>query len=307
MHETVLLEEAVQGLDIAEDGIYIDCTFGRGGHSREILERLGASGRLLALDKDLDAVNSMNAQQLLKDTRFELEHGSYTALASQVEKRGWTGKVSGVLMDLGVSSPQLDQAERGFSFMKDGPLDMRMNRASGETAAEWLATVEEEALRQIIRQYGEERFAKRIANAIVIAREEGGLTTTLQLASIVENAIPVKEKGKHPATRTFQAIRIHLNGELSELTDLLSQAVSVLGKGGRLSVISFHSLEDRIAKRFIREQSKGGVFPKDLPVRASDYHPVLKPVGKKIKASRNEVDRNPRSRSAVLRVAEKML
>jgi 16S rRNA (cytosine1402-N4)-methyltransferase len=306
-HETVLLDEAVKGLNIIEGGIYIDCTFGRGGHSRAILERLGASGHLLALDKDLDAVNSMNAQQLLKDARFELEHGSYTTLESQVKKRGWAGKVSGVLMDLGVSSPQLDQAERGFSFMKDGPLDMRMNRASGETAEEWLAIVEEETLRQIIRRYGEERFAKRIANAIVIAREEQPLTTTHQLASIVEGAIPVKEKGKHPATRTFQAIRIHLNGELSELADLLSQSVSVLRKGGRLSVISFHSLEDRISKRFIREQSKGGDFPKDLPVRASAYQPVLKAVGKKIKASQDEVDRNPRSRSAVLRVAEKML
>lgn len=306
VHETVLLKEAVQELTVMEEGIYVDCTFGRGGHSRAILERLGSSGRLLALDKDLDAVNSMNAQQLQRDARFELEHGSYTTLRCQVEQRGWSGKVSGLLMDLGVSSPQLDQAERGFSFMKDGPLDMRMNRASGETAAEWLATVEEESLRKVIRQYGEERFAKRIANAIVIAREEQAIETTQQLVSIIDAAIPVKEKGKHPATRTFQAIRIHLNGELSELEALLSQAVSVLGKGGRLVVISFHSLEDRIVKRFIREQSKGGDFPKDLPVRASDYQPVLKSIGKKIKASRDEVDRNPRARSAVLRVAEKV-
>ncbi|RLA19264.1 MAG: 16S rRNA (cytosine(1402)-N(4))-methyltransferase, partial [Gammaproteobacteria bacterium] len=201
VHETVLLKEAVQGLNIVEGGIYVDCTFGRGGHSRAILDKLGASGRLLALDKDLDAVNSMNAQQLQEDARFELEHGSYTTLEAQIKKRGWAGKVSGILMDLGVSSPQLDQAERGFSFMKDGPLDMRMNRSSGETAAEWLATVEEERLRQVIRQYGEERFAKRIANAIVLARQEQSIETTHQLVAIIEAAIPVKEKGKHPATR----------------------------------------------------------------------------------------------------------
>ncbi len=307
VHEAVLLDEAVQGLAIVEGGIYVDCTFGRGGHSRAILDKLGASGHLLALDKDLDAVNSMNAQQLQKDARFELEHGSYTTLEAQIKKRGWAGKVSGVLVDLGVSSPQLDQAERGFSFMKDGPLDMRMNRASGESAAEWLATVKEETLRQVIRQYGEERFAKRVANAIVLAREECPIETTRQLVAIIEAAIPVKEKGKHPATRTFQAIRIHLNDELGELTELLSQALPVLCKGGRLVVISFHSLEDRIAKRFIREQAKGGIFPVDLPVRAADYHPVLKKVGNKIKAGRDEIERNPRARSAVLRVAEKLL
>jgi 16S rRNA (cytosine1402-N4)-methyltransferase len=306
IHETVLLVEAVAGLNIAEDGIYVDCTFGRGGHSRAILEQLGPSGHLLALDKDLDAVNSENARALQEDPRFELEHGSYTTLADQIEKRGWSGKVSGVLMDLGVSSPQLDEADRGFSFMRNGPLDMRMNRTTGETAAEWLATVEEEVLRQVIRQYGEERFAKRIANAIVLAREEQPIETTHQLVDIVVEAIPVKEKGKHPATRTFQAIRIHLNGELSELTDLLSQAVSVLGKGGRLVVISFHSLEDRISKRFIRNESKGGDFPKGLPVRASEFDPALRKRGGAIKASAEEIDRNPRSRSAILRIAEKM-
>lgn len=306
VHNTVLLDEAVQGLKIVEGGIYVDCTFGRGGHSRAILDRIGEAGRLLALDKDLEAVSSVNAQLLQEDPRFEIVHASYTALSHEVERRGWSGKVSGVLMDLGVSSPQLDDPERGFSFMKKGPLDMRMNRVSGETAAQWLSNVDEQELVEVIRRYGEERFAKRIARAIVQRREESFLESTEELSCLIEAAIPVKEKGKHPATRTFQAIRIHLNKELDELGEVLGQAVSVLVKGGRLVVISFHSLEDRIVKRFIKEQAVGGQFPVDLPVRASEYRPALKKVRGKIKPSDEEIEANPRARSAVMRIAEKL-
>ncbi len=252
-----MLAEALEGLAVRPDGFYVDCTFGRGGHSRAILRRLGSSGRLLALDKDPAALVSVEAKMLLKEPRFTLAHGSFAGLAGQVAHRAMLGKVSGVLMDLGVSSPQLDEAERGFSFLRDGPLDMRMDTSQGPTAAQWLEQIEEDELVRVLKMYGEERFARRIARAIVAARP---VETTRQLAALVEKAVPVKEKHKHPATRSFQAIRIAVNHELDELEQGLAQAMEVLAPGGRLVVISFHSLEDRIVKHFIRRAGTGQAY-----------------------------------------------
>lgn len=297
-----MLAEALEGLAVRPDGFYVDCTFGRGGHSRAILRRLGSSGRLLALDKDPAALVSVEAKMLLKEPRFTLAHGSFAGLAGQVAHRAMLGKVSGVLMDLGVSSPQLDEAERGFSFLRDGPLDMRMDTSQGPTAAQWLEQIEEDELVRVLKMYGEERFARRIARAIVAARP---VETTRQLAALVEKAVPVKEKHKHPATRSFQAIRIAVNHELDELEQGLAQAMEVLAPGGRLVVISFHSLEDRIVKHFIRRQERGKPTPSRLPV-LTEHKPMLRAVGKAAMPAEEESRANVRARSAVLRVAERM-
>ena len=304
-HVPVLLEESVSALRISEDGredgIYVDGTFGRGGHSAAILARLGVRGRLLALDQDPSA----HAHRTLQDPRLELIHARFSTMTEQLARRGIT-QVAGVLLDLGVSSPQLDEAGRGFSFAHDGPLDMRMDTSRGETAAEFVNRATQEELREVIWRHGEERFAKAVAAAIVDARGIEPIRTTGQLAAVVGRAVRTREPGQHPATRTFQAVRIHVNQELEELEVTLPQASGLLAPGGRLAVISFHSLEDRIVKNFIRARSTGDTLPKGVPVRAKDIPPAeLTPIGKAVKASHAEVSRNPRSRSAVLRVAEK--
>jgi len=300
-HVPVLLEESVAALGIHEDGIYVDGTFGRGGHSAAILAELGVRGRLLAFDQDPEAV----AHRAIEDPRLELIHGRFSTMRRALSERG-IDHVAGVLLDLGVSSPQLDQARRGFSFAADGPLDMRMDPTRGESAADWVARAEENEIREVVHAYGEERFAKGIARAIVAARESEPIRTTKQLAEIVGRAVRSREPGQHPATRTFQALRIHVNQELEELAVTLPQAADLLEAGGRLAVISFHSLEDRIVKRFMRERSTADVLPKGVPVRARDLPPPqLRLVGKAVRPSESETGRNPRARSATLRVAEK--
>ncbi|MBV1912049.1 MAG: 16S rRNA (cytosine(1402)-N(4))-methyltransferase RsmH [Cycloclasticus sp.] len=306
LHKPVLLNEAIDGLIRQTDGVYIDGTFGRGGHSGSILQVLSPQGKLLAIDKDMDALNSSQAQQLLTDERFELAHSSFACMNELAADRQWYGKVDGILLDLGVSSPQLDVAERGFSFMNDGPLDMRMDVTQGESAAQWLSRVEEGELLKVLRVYGEEKFARRIAAEIVIQRQEKAIETTAQLAKLIENIVTRREPGKHPATRSFQAIRIKVNKELDDLEEALANSVGTLKPGGRLAVISFHSLEDRIVKRFMREQSRGEVVPRNLPMPLDAKKPLLKTIGKAIKASVDEVASNVRSRSAVLRIAEKL-
>jgi 16S rRNA (cytosine1402-N4)-methyltransferase len=288
----------MSALRVREDGIYVDGTFGRGGHSAAILARLGVRGRLFAFDQDPSA----HADRALQDPRLELIHARFSTMTEALAARG-VQQVAGVLLDLGVSSPMLDEPGRGFSFMRDGPLDMRMDTTRGETAAQWLNRAEEKAIREVIFTYGEERFAKGVAAAIVAARPFG---TTRQLAEVVGRAVRTREPGQHPATRTFQAVRIHVNQELEELEVTLPRAASLLEPGGRLAVISFHSLEDRVVKRFIRERSTGDKLPKGVPVRAAEIPaPQLHAIGKATKASDAEVQRNPRARSAVLRVAEK--
>lgn len=306
-HQSVLYEEALDSLRIKATGVYIDCTFGRGGHSIGILGKLGESGKLLAFDRDIDAINSSEAKHLLSDRRFQLHHGCFADLAGIMEQLGYTGKVDGILMDLGVSSPQLDNAERGFSFLRDGPLDMRMDITRGLTAAQYLEQVEEQDLVHVLFEYGEERFAKRIAKAIVERRRLQPLRTTLQLAKLIEDSVPFKDKYKHPATRAFQAIRIEINQELEQVKTALRQAVQVLAPGGRLVVIAFHSLEDRIVKRFIRGESGLKHNPGKLPVKQQDIAKgQLKKVGKSIRAQAQELQLNPRARSAIMRVAEKI-
>ena len=305
-HHAVLLEEAVKALVINPDGFYIDCTFGRGGHSRAILEQLSDKGRLLGFDKDPQAIEvAMTLKQ--QDARFDIVHDSFSLLKQEVVQRGLEGKVTGILMDLGVSSPQLDQAERGFSFMHNGPLDMRMNTSKGVTAAQWIANTKEEDMVWAFKAYGEERYAKRIARAIVSKRAEMAIETTKQLATIISEAHPRWEKHKHPATRCFQAIRIAINSELDDLQATLVQSLDSLAIAGRLVVISFHSLEDRIVKRFIQEQEKGQDFPAGLPITEDMINRRMKKVGKFIKAGEEELERNNRARSAVMRVAEKLL
>jgi 16S rRNA (cytosine1402-N4)-methyltransferase len=305
-HLPVMYAESLQALEIKASGIYLDCTFGRGGHSRGILGRLDSAGRLLAFDRDLEAINSDVAAALRSDSRFELQHSPFSQLENAVKNRGWDGLVDGILMDLGVSSPQLDNPERGFSFLRDGALDMRMDSHSGLSAAQWLAQVDEHELMLVLFDYGEERFARRIAKAIVTTRAETPITTTLQLAKIIETAVPAREKHKHPATRSFQAIRIAVNQELDEIKSALAQAAKVLKPGGRLVVISFHSLEDRIVKRFIRAESGNKYNPGKLPIKEADIEQgLLKTIGKAIYATKQEVDLNPRARSAVMRIAEK--
>ena len=305
-HTSVLLQESIDALNINADGVYVDATFGRGGHSRHILESLSDRGRLIALDRDPQAIEA--AQPLASDPRFDIFHVPFSHLGDVMDELGLQGKVDGVLMDLGVSSPQLDDAERGFSFSRDGKLDMRMDTTRGVSAAQWLAHAEAEDITRVIKEYGEEKFGKRIAHAIVTQREESPIETTLQLAKLVDEAVPVKDKFKHPATRTFQAIRIYVNNELGEIETGLKAAVGALKSGGRLAVISFHSLEDRIVKRFIREQSKGKQVPHGLPILEAEIAAtrVLKAIGKAIKPSNREIDDNVRARSSVLRVAEKL-
>jgi 16S rRNA (cytosine1402-N4)-methyltransferase len=303
-HESVLLQETVEGLNIRQDGWYIDGTFGRGGHSRKILEQLGPKGRLLAIDQDPEAIEYAKAH--FSDPRFEIQHGSFADIESYCVARGWEGKVDGVLLDLGVSSPQLDDAERGFSFMREGPLDMRMNPTTGLSAKQWLKEIDEDSLKKALSQYGEERYAGRIARVIKEAVAEDTLQTTLDLANLVKKVSPKMEKHKHPATRTFQAIRIAVNGELDALHAVLEGAVKVLAPKGRLSIISFHSLEDRIVKQFIRDKSQYVDLYPESPVPVAGIEPVLKRVGKPIFPSKGEQERNPRARSAVLRIAEKL-
>lgn len=305
-HRPVLLEEALVALQIEPKGIYLDGTFGRGGHSAGIMAQLGEDGHLLATDKDPQAI-AVAEQRFGDDERFEIVRGSFTMLAKEVEKRGWQGKVDGILLDLGVSSPQLDDASRGFSFMQDGPLDMRMDPHSGQSAAEWLATAKESEIATVLKEYGEERFAKRIARAIASHCEQHGeIASTAELAGIVKAANPKWERDKHPATRSFQAIRIYINRELDDLDTFLGEAVELLAPGGRLAIISFHSLEDRRVKQFIRKEAKGDEFPPDLPVMESQLKRRLTPIGKAIRAGKTELAENPRARSAVLRVAEKV-
>lgn len=305
LHETVLLQEAVDALVTDTQGIYIDGTFGRGGHTRRLLSLLQADARVLGFDKDPQAIAT--CQQLAaEDSRFEFAHASFADLKQTVEARGWSGKISGILLDLGVSSPQLDDPERGFSFMNDGPLDMRMNNAAGQSAAEWLHTSSVDEIALVLKEYGEERFSRRIAQAIVERRVHQPLTRTRELAALIEDVVPVREKHKHPATRAFQGIRIFINRELDDLTDVLQQAVDVLAPAGRLVVISFHSLEDRIVKQFIQRKEKGDPLPRHLPVRHQDVKRELRSVLKQVRASDAEVERNPRARSAIMRAAEKV-
>jgi len=304
-HQPVLLAEVLTGLSIKPDGVYVDGTFGRGGHAGAILAVLGPEGRLLAMDKDPEAIHSAE-QQFGTDPRFEIEQGAFTMLSSMIAQRQLQGRVNGLLLDLGVSSPQLDDASRGFSFSEDGPLDMRMDPSSGTSAARWLETAAESDISRVLKTYGEERFSRRIARAIVETRHENPLQTTRQLAELVAAAVPVREKHKHPATRSFQAIRIFVNNELDEITSVLDQVIDVLAPQGRMAVISFHSLEDRIVKRFIRDEYRGEQAPLEFPLAGMDYVPRLKPVGKAVRAGAAEVQHNPRARSAVLRVAERL-
>ncbi|WP_163369813.1 16S rRNA (cytosine(1402)-N(4))-methyltransferase RsmH [Endozoicomonas acroporae] len=302
VHKTVLLNEAVDALLTDPAGIYVDGTFGRGGHSRLILNTLSEQGRLVGIDKDPLAI-ATGVQLASEDPRFAIHHGSFTDVDSVHSDQ----LVDGILLDLGVSSPQLDDPERGFSFMQKGPLDMRMNHQDGETAADWLARAEEQEISRVIWEYGEDRFSRRMARAIVRERDIEPILTTRRLADIIAAACPTREKGKHPATRAFQAIRIHINRELEDLVLCLDRALEKLKPGGRLVVISFHSLEDRIVKRFIRKHQKGDELPSWLPVTEDQLNRRMKSLGKAIKPSRQEVQENPRARSAVMRVAEKLV
>jgi 16S rRNA (cytosine1402-N4)-methyltransferase len=304
-HTTVLLQEAVEALVTDPDGFYVDGTFGRGGHTAELLARLSGRGRVLAIDKDPQAIAS-GEERFAQDDRLGFFHGSFAELqnvAAQMEK---AGEISGVLLDLGVSSPQLDQADRGFSFMRDGPLDMRMDTSRGLSAAEWIAGADEQEIARVIKEYGEERFARRMASAVIRERAIKPITGTVQLAKILAAAHPAWERGRHPATKAFQGIRIFINRELDDLEDLLAQVIDTLKVGGRLVIISFHSLEDRRVKRFIRDQEQGIKLPKNLPVRDVDRGVRLVKVGKAIKPAVSEVDGNVRSRSAVMRIAERV-
>ena len=303
-HTSVLLEEAIEGLAVKPAGLYVDGTFGRGGHSRALLARLGAEGRLLGFDKDPEAVR-VGAELAAEDGRFVVIQRSFADMAEELRQRGLHGQVDGVLLDLGVSSPQLDDAERGFSFMHDGPLDMRMDPTSGQSAAQWINGAPEEDIASVLKEYGEERSAKRIARAIVTRRAEQPFTRTADLAEVVKVANPAWEKHKHPATRAFQGIRIFINRELDDLAEGLKAALEVLAPGGRLVVISFHSLEDRLVKQFMRREAKGAPLPRDLPIRAADIDVSINLIGKAIMPSAAETAVNPRARSAVLRIAEK--
>ncbi|MDN3379682.1 MULTISPECIES: 16S rRNA (cytosine(1402)-N(4))-methyltransferase RsmH [unclassified Pseudoalteromonas] len=305
-HISVLMDETIDALAIKPDGIYMDGTFGRGGHSGQILARLGDTGRLQAIDQDPQAIKA--AEKFANDHRFAIAHTRFSNIYDVAQQNDLLGKVDGILLDIGVSSPQLDDAERGFSFMKDGPLDMRMDPTSGRSAAQWLAEAELEDITHVIKTYGEEKFGRRIAHKVLEVREHTPITTTKQLADLVDEAVPVKDKFKHPATRTFQAIRIYINSELEEIQTALQAAINVLKPGGRLVVISFHSLEDRIVKQFIKKQSKGAALPRGLPLTEAQINKdlTLKAVGKAIKPSKDEIERNPRSRSSVLRVAQRL-
>lgn len=304
IHIPVLKREALDALNVRQGAIYVDATLGRAGHAQSIVELIGDQGRLVGIDRDPRAIE-LGERVFDGDSRVEILHGEFNRMAELLAESTNISSVDGVLMDLGVSSPQLDQAERGFSFMRDGELDMRMNPTQGQSAAQWLEKVDERDLMMVLFDLGEEKFARRIARAIVEARSEASIDSTLQLVSIIEQAIPKKQKNKHPATRTFQAIRLHVNQELFQVSSALPQAVELLNEGGRLAVISFHSLEDRIVKRFIRELSTPNLPPKNIPVSEDAYLTPLKAIGKAIKPSRQEVLDNPRSRSSVLRIAER--
>ena len=304
-HQPVLLAEVIENLAIKPDGYYVDLTFGRGGHAQAILNSLGPEGRLIAMDKDPVAVE-VGKQGPFRDPRFSIKQASFTELQNIIETLGWQNKVNGILMDLGVSSPQLDDPKRGFSFTREGPLDMRMNPQQGMDAATWLNQASNDEIIRVLRDYGEERYARRIATAIVKERETQPLKTTLQLAQLIEKTVPSRERGKHPATRCFQAIRIFINNELEELKNCLKQCLGALSVGGRIGVISFHSLEDRIVKRFFQQEARGDNYPPELPIRASELQRRLKIVGS-IKPTQDEIEQNRRARSARLRVAEKIL
>jgi len=302
-HRTVLLREAVEALAVKPSGIYLDGTFGRGGHSRAILEQLGPDGRLLVMDRDPQAIAAARG---LQDARLVVVHRPFAELAVAARQAGFAS-VDGILLDVGVSSPQIDEGERGFSFRFDAPLDMRMDTTQGETAAAFLATADVKDITEVIRNYGEERFAFQIAKKIVAARGERPVATTGQLAALVREAVRTREPGQDPATRTFQALRIHVNQELEQLALALSGALDILSVGGRLVVISFHSLEDRIVKHFMRDEASRDTLPKNLPLRSVDLpQPRLRVVGKPVKAGADEVAENPRARSAVMRVAERL-
>lgn len=304
-HTPVLLDEVLAGLGVQADGRYCDATFGRGGHTAAILGALGPSGRVIAIDRDPEAVQA-GRRRFAGETRLTLVKGSFGQLEERVRAAGFDGELDGVLLDLGVSSPQLDEARRGFSFMQDGPLDMRMDYESGQSAAQWLARAGEREIADVIHGSGEERYARRIARAIVAARSAAPIERTGQLAQLVADAVPTREPGKHPATRTFQAIRMHVNGELGALEAALPQAVRLLAAGGRLCVISFHSLEDRLVKRFMRREQAGDPVYAGLPAIPAHARPRLRRVGPAIRAGVAEVERNPRARSATLRVAERL-
>ena len=305
-HTTVLLDEAVDALLVDINGIYIDGTFGRGGHSSLILDRLGGSGKLMAVDRDPAAIEAGKAR-FRNESRLCFRHSEFSRIGELAGEMGWQAKVSGLLLDLGVSSPQLDAADRGFSFMNDGPLDMRMNPSAGPSASEWLQRVDLEDLVRVLKEYGEERFARRIANAIVERRIHGPIETTKELSQIIDAAIPVRDPHKHPATRSFQAIRIQVNSELDEVRKVLEDSLALLAIGGRLVVISFHSLEDRLVKRFMRDNSRNRPLPKGIPIMESQQErPPLKLVGKALRPAPDEISANPRSRSAVMRVAERV-
>ncbi len=303
-HKTVLLEESVEALNIDPNGIYIDGTYGRGGHSRLILSRLGINGRLIAIDRDPEAVREA---QKVTDPRFEIIHDCFSSVAGIVKDRNLTGQISGMLLDLGVSSPQLDESERGFSFMRDGPLDMRMDPTQGLSAADWLNQADESDIAWVLKEFGEEKFSKRIARAIVQSRNETPISTTLQLAKLISEAVPFKDPHKHPATRSFQGIRIYINSELQEVEQALAASIDILKDKGRLAVISFHSLEDRIVKRFMKKESSPPDVPFGLPIKEEELSRNIKfsLVGKPVKPSDEEIKENVRSRSALLRVAQR--
>lgn len=304
-HEPVLPDEVLKALNVQTDGIYLDCTAGRGGHSGIILDNLGPQGRLLVFDQDPEAIAFLQ-RRFATDARVRCVHASYAALETQCRAHGCHGLVSGVLFDLGASSPQFDQGTRGFSFQQDGPLDMRFDTTTGLTAADWLRDAPESEIADVLKQLGEERHARRVARAIASARQARPITRTHQLRDIAAAAIPSRERDRHPATRTFQAIRIYVNRELDNLAAALPQALAVLRRGGRLAVISFHSLEDRIVKRYLRAEAQGDPYPPDLPVRAAELNPRLRLIGPAQRPTAAEIARNPRARSAVLRVAEKV-
>ena len=304
-HQPVMRAAVVEALNLRQDGVYLDATFGRGGHSAAILQRLGTGGRLLAMDRDPEAIAAAR-EMAAGDPRLEVIDRRFGELRSELAERRLEGAVDGILFDLGLSSPQVDDSSRGFSFSGDGPLDMRMDPRTGSSAAEWIETASERELADAIFRYGEERHSRRIAARIIKERKSEPIATTGRLAAIVAAALPRRERRKHPATRAFQGIRIHINEELDELHKGLAGALEALRDGGRLAVISFHSLEDRIVKRFILEQSRGDDFPRDLPVTKGQLRELIRPIGKSRRATAIEVARNPRARSAVLRVAEKL-
>ncbi|MFT6086711.1 MAG: 16S rRNA (cytosine1402-N4)-methyltransferase [Glaciecola sp.] len=306
IHRSVLLQESISGLNIKPDGIYIDATFGRGGHSAEILKQLSSKGRLIALDRDDTAIES--AQRFIDDPRFSIHHVAFSNIEDVVNELELMCDIDGVLMDIGVSSPQLDDASRGFSFQKDGPLDMRMDRSTGISASDWLNKADLEEITMVLKTYGEEKFGKRIAHAVIEQRVIKPLETTAEFAQLIDKAVPVKDKFKHPATRSFQGVRIFINGELDQLNQGLESAVRVLKTGGRLVVISFHSLEDRVVKRFIRKLSKGKDIPRGLPITQQeiDAEKLVIAIGRAVKPTAKEIAQNVRCRSSVLRTAEKL-